>query len=83
MLLLVLRRPLPPRALWPQLVITVLCVVVLFPFLMALGIQTVDASHGGVVFGIMPIATALVAVMITMSARGRCSGSPPLPAPQS
>ena len=27
--------------------------------------QTVDASHGGVVFGIMPIATALVAVMIT------------------
>jgi drug/metabolite transporter (DMT)-like permease len=64
-LLLVLRRPLPPRALWPQLVITVLCVVVLFPFLMALGIRTVDASHGGVVFGIMPIATALVAVMIT------------------
>jgi len=28
-------------------------------------VQTVDASHGGVVFGIMPIATALVAVMIT------------------
>jgi hypothetical protein len=47
------------------------------------GVQTVDASHGGVVFRIMPIATALVAVMITMSARGRCSGSPPLPAPQS
>ena len=64
-LLVVLRRPLPPRALWPQLVITVLCVVVLFPFLMSLGVQTVDASHGGVVFGIMPIATALVAVMIT------------------
>ena len=64
-LLVVLRRPLPPRALWPQLVITVLCVVILFPFLMALGVQTVDASHGGVVFGIMPIATALVAVMIT------------------
>ena len=64
-LLVVLRRPLPPRALWPQLVITMLCVVILFPFLMALGMQTVDASHGGVVFGIMPIATALVAVMIT------------------
>ena len=65
MLLVVLRRPLPPRALWPQLVITMLCVVILFPVLMALGVQTVDASHGGVVFGIMPIATALVAVMIT------------------
>jgi drug/metabolite transporter (DMT)-like permease len=64
-LLLVLRRPLPPRALWPQLVITMLCVAVLFPFLMALAVQTVDASHGGLVFGIMPIATALVAVAIT------------------
>ena len=64
-LLLVLRRPLPPGALWPQLVITMLCVTFLFPFLMSLGVQTVDASHGGVVFGIMPIATALVAVMIT------------------
>jgi drug/metabolite transporter (DMT)-like permease len=64
-LLVVLRRPLPPRALLPQLVITMLCVAVLFPFLMALGMQTVDASHGGVVLGILPIATALVAVMIT------------------
>ncbi len=64
-LLIVLRRPLPPRALWPQLVIAMICVTFLFPFLMSLGIQTVDASHGGVVFGIMPIATALVAVMIT------------------
>ena len=64
-LLLVLRRPLPSRALWPQLVITMLCVAVLFPFLMALAVQTVDASHGGLVFGIMPIATALVAVAIT------------------
>ena len=64
-LLLVLRRPLPPRALWPQLALTMLCVAVLFPFLMALAVQTVDASHGGLVFGIMPIATALVAVAIT------------------
>jgi drug/metabolite transporter (DMT)-like permease len=64
-LLMVLRRPLPRRALWLQLVITMLCVAVLFPFLMALAVQTVDASHGGLVFGIMPIATALVAVTIT------------------
>jgi drug/metabolite transporter (DMT)-like permease len=65
LLLVVLRRPLPPRALWPQLVIAMLCVTFLFPLLMSLGVRTVDASHGGVVFGIMPIATALVAVMIT------------------
>jgi drug/metabolite transporter (DMT)-like permease len=64
-LLLVLRRPLPPRRLWPQLAIAMLCVSVLFPFLMALAVQTVDASHGGVVLGILPIATALVAVLIT------------------
>ena len=64
-LLLILRRPLPPRALWPQLVIAMVCVSVLFPLLMAMGMQTVDASHGGVVLGILPIATALVAVAIT------------------
>jgi drug/metabolite transporter (DMT)-like permease len=64
-LLLVLRRRLPPLELLPQLVITMLCVAILFPFLMALGMQTVDASHGGVVLGILPIGTALVAVIIT------------------
>src|SRR3954466_11514380 len=64
-LLLVLRRPLPPRALWPQLVIAMLCVSVLFPIRMSLGMQRVDASHGGVVLGILAIATALVAVAIT------------------
>jgi drug/metabolite transporter (DMT)-like permease len=64
-LLIVLRRPLPPRRLWPQLAIAMLCVSILFPFLMALAVQTVDASHGGVVLGILPIATALVAVVIT------------------
>jgi drug/metabolite transporter (DMT)-like permease len=64
-LLLVLRRPLPPRRLWLQLAIAMLCVSIAFPFLMALAVQTVDASHGGVVLGILPIATALVAVTIT------------------
>jgi len=64
-LLLVLRRPLPPRRLWLQLAIALLCVSIAFPFLMALAVQTVDASHGGVVLGILPIATALVAVAIT------------------
>ncbi len=64
-LLLVLRRPLPPRRLWFQLAVVMLCVSVMFPFLMALAVQTVDAAHGGVVLGILPIATALVAVLIT------------------
>ncbi|MGA7995581.1 MAG: DMT family transporter [Bradyrhizobium sp.] len=64
-LLVVLRRPLPPRHLWLQLAIAMLCVSILFPLLMALAVQTVDASHGGVVLGVLPIATALVAVLIT------------------
>src|ERR1700754_4766476 len=64
-LLIALRRPLPARRLWPQLVVAMLCVTVLFPFLMALAMQTVDASHGGVVLGILPIGTALGAVFIT------------------
>src|SRR5437660_2397307 len=64
-LLLVLRRPLPARALWPQLAIAMLCVAMLFRLLLSLGLQRVDASHGGVVLGILPIGTALVAVAIT------------------
>jgi drug/metabolite transporter (DMT)-like permease len=64
-LVIVLRRTFPPRQLWRQLAIASLCVVILFPFLMALAVQTVDAAHGGVVLGALPIATALVAVLIT------------------
>lgn len=64
-LLLVLRRKLPPRHLWLHLAIAMACVAFLFPLLMSLGMQRVDASHGGVVLGVMPIGTALVAVMIT------------------
>jgi drug/metabolite transporter (DMT)-like permease len=64
-LLLALRRPLPPRRLWPQLAVAMLGVTVLFPLLMSLALATVDAAHGGVVLGVLPIATALVAVLIT------------------
>src|ERR1700761_1510374 len=64
-LLIALRRKFPPRHLWLQLAVASVCVVILFPFLMALAVQTVDASHGGVVMGALPIATALVAVLIT------------------
>src|SRR4051812_21722107 len=64
-LLIVLRRPFPPRRLWFQLVVAMLCVCIMFPLLMALAVQTVDAAHGGVVMGALPIATALVAVLIT------------------
>jgi drug/metabolite transporter (DMT)-like permease len=64
-LLIVLRRPFPPRKLWLQLIVGMLCVGILFPFLTAFAVKTVDASHGGVVLGALPIATALVAVLTT------------------
>jgi drug/metabolite transporter (DMT)-like permease len=64
-LLIVLRRPFPPRMLWFQLMVTMLCVGIMFPLLMALAVRTVDAAHGGVVLGALPIGTALVAVLIT------------------
>src|SRR6516225_8124545 len=64
-LVIVLRRKFPPRQFWFQLAVASICVVILFPFLMALAVQTVDASHGGVVMGALPIATAFVAVLIT------------------
>src|SRR5215469_14140584 len=38
-LLIVLRRKIPPRRLWPQFAIATLCVSILFPFLMSLGIE--------------------------------------------
>jgi len=64
-LLVVLRRPFPPRKLWFQFMVAMLCACIMFPFLMALAVRTVDAAHGGVVMGALPIATALVAVLIT------------------
>jgi drug/metabolite transporter (DMT)-like permease len=63
--LIVLRRPIPPRRLWPQLAVAALGVSIMFPLLMAIGMKTVDASHGAVVLGILPIATACMAVLIT------------------
>src|SRR6185437_7151472 len=39
-LLIVLRRPFPPRSVWFQLAVASLGVVILFPVLMALAVQT-------------------------------------------
>ena len=63
--LLALRRPLPARKLWPHLVIAGLCTIVGFPVLMALAMAHVPAAHGGVVLGIVPLATAVAAAIVT------------------
>jgi drug/metabolite transporter (DMT)-like permease len=63
LLMLALRRTFPDRSLWRDILIASLCLVFGFPGFIALAMQTVPASHGGVVLGILPLATALFAAL--------------------
>jgi drug/metabolite transporter (DMT)-like permease len=63
-LLLVTRCRPPPRALWGELAVTAFCTIVAFPVLMALAMANVPAAHGGVVLGIMPLATVAAATIV-------------------
>ena len=62
--LLVLRRPIPPPALWGELLLAGLCTIIGFPMFTALAMMTVPAAHGGVVLGIVPLATAAAAALV-------------------
>jgi drug/metabolite transporter (DMT)-like permease len=62
--LIVTRRKLPPRRMWPELVIAAICTVLGYPLLAAFAMQTVPAAHGGVVLGILPLATAAAAAAL-------------------
>src|SRR5207302_2274535 len=62
--LIALRRPLPPRDTWVEIAGAVICLVLGFPALSALAMQTVPAAHGGVVLGILPLATAAAAALL-------------------
>jgi drug/metabolite transporter (DMT)-like permease len=61
--LLVLRRRAPPRSLWLEMFAAAVCTVVGFPLFAALAMMTVPAAHGGVVLGILPLATAAAAAI--------------------
>jgi drug/metabolite transporter (DMT)-like permease len=63
--LLILRRPVPDRASRGPLILASVCVVGVFPVSIAFAMRTVDASHGGVVLGILPLATAVLAAWRT------------------
>lgn len=65
LLLLALRRPWPTRALWRELALAGLCTIVGFPVFMALAMAHVPAAHGGVVLGIVPLATVAAAALVT------------------
>jgi drug/metabolite transporter (DMT)-like permease len=61
--LVVLRRRVPPRSLWLEMFAAAVCTVVGFPLFAALAMITVPAAHGGVVLGILPLATAAAAAI--------------------
>ena len=61
--LIVLQRRVPPRSLWPEMLAAAFCTVVGFPLFAALAMMTVPAAHGGVVLGILPLATAAAAAV--------------------
>ena len=63
--LVVTQRRLPPRSLWLEMCLAAFCTVLAFPLLAALAMTTVAAAHGGVVFGILPLATTAAAAIFT------------------
>lgn len=62
--LAVLRRPLPPRAKVPRIALASLLLVGGFPAFSGFAMQTVPASHGAVVIGILPLATAMLGALL-------------------
>lgn len=62
--LIVLRRPWPSRRQAGAMALAALCLVGGFPGFTALAMQTVPASHGGVVLGILPLATSVISTLI-------------------
>jgi drug/metabolite transporter (DMT)-like permease len=59
--LLVTRQPLPDRRHWKSLAVIALCVAAGFPLLSAWAMTRLPASHGAILLGIAPLATAVVA----------------------
>jgi len=64
MILLLMRRPWPTASQLRLMAVIVIVMVIGFASLMALSLQTVPASHGGVVLGILPLSTAAAASVL-------------------
>ncbi|GAA2560850.1 DMT family transporter [Streptomyces sp. NPDC058947] len=61
--LLVLRVPLPARRHWPGLAVVAAGVVLGFPLLTTLALQTSTTAHAAVVVGLLPLTTALCSAL--------------------
>lgn len=57
------RAPLPPRSALPQLAAVALGCVIGFPWLTSIAMRSLPASHGAVLVGILPLATALFSAL--------------------
>jgi drug/metabolite transporter (DMT)-like permease len=63
LVLIMTRRRVPPRALWPVFFAAASCSVLGFPLSAAFAMVTLPAAHGGVVLGIIPLVTAAAAAI--------------------
>lgn len=63
LVIVVTKRRLPPRSLWLECLFAALFTVVCFPLSAGLAMVTLPASHGGVVLGVLPLATAVAAAI--------------------
>ncbi|MFE1833850.1 DMT family transporter [Streptomyces sviceus] len=61
--LLALRVPMPSRRHWPGLAVVAAGVVVGFPLLTTLALQTSTTAHAAVVVGLLPLTTALLSAL--------------------
>jgi drug/metabolite transporter (DMT)-like permease len=57
------RVPVPPSTAWWPLVLVVVGCIVGFPLLTSLALRTLPASHGALLVGVLPLATALYAAL--------------------
>ena len=60
--IVVLKVPAPPKHLWKALALTSFGVTVGFPIFSSVALYYTDASHGAIINGLLPLATAIVAV---------------------
>lgn len=63
MILLWKREPLPARRHWPSLAIVALGAMIGFPLLTSIALRHAPSSHAAVVTGLLPLSTALFAVL--------------------
>jgi drug/metabolite transporter (DMT)-like permease len=63
LVLTITKQPIPPKKYWRGLAIAALGVVLGFPLLSAWAMQRLPAAYGGVVAGLIPLATTIVATI--------------------